>query len=101
MRKRFIRLTSGWIPVSVLALFVVALVAGQARANLPNEIKAAPVPSSTTAITIVLTRDMLQKLRSLPLFVDTLLELPADLDLDGRTLLQNEHDDATSRPESR
>ena len=80
MKKQFIRLTSGWIPVSVLILFTVALVAGQARANLPNEIKAAPMLPTTTSITVVLTSDMLRKLESLPLVVDTLLELPADLE---------------------
>lgn len=79
MQKQFIQLTSGWIPVSVLVLFTAALVAGQARANLPNEIKAAPVPAVTTSVRIILNADVLQKLEALPIVVDTLLALPSDL----------------------
>lgn len=81
MHKQFIQLTSGWIPVSVLVLFTAALVAGQARANLPNEIKAVPVPAVTTSVSIVLNADVLQKLEVLPLAVDTLLALPSGLDV--------------------
>jgi len=81
MQKQFIQLTSGWIPVSVLVLFTAALVMGQARANLSNEIKAVPVPAVTTSVSIVLNADILQKLEALPLAVDTLLALPSDLDV--------------------
>jgi hypothetical protein len=80
MKQQFIQLTSGWIPVSMLALFAIALIAGQARANLPNEIKAAPVPATTTSVSIVLNVDVLRKLEALPLVVDTLLALPSDLE---------------------
>ena len=48
MKKQFIRLTSGWIPVSVLVLFTIALVAGQARASLSEETRATPVPPLLT-----------------------------------------------------
>ena len=48
MRNRFIQLTSGWIPVSVLLLFAAALVAGQDRANLSPDASAAPVASELT-----------------------------------------------------
>ena len=65
--------------MSVLVLFTVALVAGQARANLPNEIKAAPITAITTSVNIVLNTDALQKLEALPLFVDTLLALPTEI----------------------
>ena len=34
MKRQFIRSTSGWIPVSVLLLLMIALAAGQAEANL-------------------------------------------------------------------
>ncbi len=88
MKKQFIQATSGWIPVSVLVLFTIALVAGQARANLPNEIKAASVPAITTSVNIVLSADALRKLEALPLVVDKLLALPFDLEvtLDTRFL---------------
>lgn len=102
MRKQFIQLTSGWIPVSVLLLFTIALVAGQARANLPNEIKAAPVPAATTSINVVLSSDMLKKLEALPLVVDTLLTLPSGIELriDGRINSPHDSDERSSRPKS-
>ncbi len=46
MHKKFIRMTSGWIPVSVMALLTVALIAGHARANLPKEVVAAQILTS-------------------------------------------------------
>lgn len=102
MRKRFIQLTSGWIPVSVLFLFTIALVEGQARANLPNEIKAAPVPVVTTSINVVLPKDMLRKIEALPLAVDTLLAPPSDLELsiDARTISPNERYGRSLQPKS-
>jgi hypothetical protein len=87
MKNRFIQLTSGWIPVSVLLLFTIALVAGQARANLPNELKAAPVPTITTSVNIVLNAEMLRQLESLPLVVDTLLALPLDISVRSAIVL--------------
>lgn len=39
MKRQFVRLTSGWIPVSVLLLLIVALVVGQAEANLPGQLR--------------------------------------------------------------
>jgi len=82
MKKQFIRLTSGWIPVSVLVLFTIALIAGQARANLPGEIKATPVlPVLTTSVNVLLSSNMPEKLESLPHMVDTVLALPSDLDV--------------------
>lgn len=38
MRQRFIQLTSGWIPVSVLLLLAAALVIGQERIALSPEL---------------------------------------------------------------
>ena len=91
MKKQFIQLTSGWIPVSVLLLFTIALVAGQARANLPNEIKAAPIPAVTTSINIVLSSDVLKKLEALPIVVDTLLALPSDFELGIEARITSPH----------
>lgn len=45
MSKKFIRVTSGWIPVSMLILFAIALAAGQARARLQHESDASAVSS--------------------------------------------------------
>ncbi len=75
-------------------MFTIALIVGQARANLPNEVKAAPVPVATTSVNIILSADTMQKLQSLSLLTDTLLALPFDLELtiNGETLLPNELD---------
>jgi len=102
MKKQFIQLTSGWIPVSVLILFTIALVAGQARANLPNEIKAAPIPVVTTSVSVILNVDMLRKLEALPQVVDTLLALPSDLELtiDAGIISSFERGEHSSRPKS-
>jgi len=81
MKDQFIQLTSGWIPVSVLALLMVALVAGQARANLPAELKATSTAPITTSVNIVVHADVVKKLEALPMVVDALLALPSDLDV--------------------
>ncbi len=80
MSKQFIQMTSGWIPVVVMALLAVALIAGQAQANLPNELRAASTPA-TTSVNIVLSTQMLKKLDSLPAVVDALLAMPKDIEL--------------------
>jgi hypothetical protein len=88
MKNQFIQLTSGWIPVSVLVLLAIALITGQARANLPNELIAAPVLVTSPTITVVLTASMLKKLETLPVMVDTLVALPGNLEvhIDARIL---------------
>lgn len=94
MKKQHTKVSHGWIPVSLLVMFTIALIVGQARANLPNEVKAAPMPVAATSINIVLNADMMQKLESLSLLTDTLLALPFDLELtiDGETLSPDEFD---------
>lgn len=64
-----------------MALLAVALIAGQARANLPNELRAAPAPAMTTSVNIMLGTRMLKNLDSLPAVVDTLLTMPKDIEL--------------------
>jgi len=81
MSKQFIQITSGWIPVTVMALLTVALIAGQARANLPKDLIAAPVPAATTSVNILLSTQMLKNLDALPAVVDTLLAMPKDIEL--------------------
>jgi len=98
MSKKFIQLTSGWIPVSVLLMFVVALVTGQARANLPSEIKATPAPMVTTSINVVLHSQMFEKLETLPLVIDTLLALPAEIELSIDATIRSTDDDSAHTP---
>ena len=87
----------------MLVLFTIALVAGQARANLPNEIKAAPVPAETTSVSIILNADGLRKIEALTLVVDTLLALPTDLGVgadDGiNSLFDGDEYSSRSKPE--
>ena len=73
MRDRFIRYTSGWIPVSVLLLFTAAIVSGQAQANLPRQTRAAPPPAASDSVGF--SNDQLGRMQSRPLVVDTILAL--------------------------
>lgn len=54
MSKRFIQMTSGWIPIAVLLLFAAALVTGQARAKLPEDIGVLPTaPAAAPSLDVV------------------------------------------------
>ena len=66
MREKFIQMTSGWIPVSVMCLLAIALVTGQASANLAAADPAVP-PVSVTA-----QPDKVDQMR---LWVDAYLDL--------------------------
>jgi len=81
MNKHFIQVTNGLVPVAVLLLLVVALVAGQARANLPHQVTAGAVPTLSAQTSIILNAEMLRKIESLPQIVDTLLTMSADIEL--------------------
>ncbi len=79
MSKQFIQMTSGWIPIVVMALLAAALVAGQARANLPHAQR--PVPLHTAPTEITPDTEQLQKLDVLPGIVDRLLLMPINIEL--------------------
>ncbi len=98
MSKQFIQMTSGWIPVTVMVLLAVALIAGQARANLPNELRAEPDAAATTSVNIVLNTQMLKELESLPAVVDTVLAMPKNIEvrIDARILRGNASRDNVS-----
>ena len=66
MREKFIQMTSGWIPVSVMCLLGVALVMGQASATLP---------ASDTAVPAVSVADQPGKADQLGLWVNAYLDL--------------------------
>jgi hypothetical protein len=76
MSKRFIEMTSGWIPVFVLLMLAVALVNGQARAKHAD--------SATAAKAAV---------------VETLVSLPDDIEivLDAALLLKDAKRGATRK----
>ena len=94
MNKHFIQVTNGLVPVVVLLLFVVALVAGQARANLPHQVTAAAVPTLSADAKVILNAQMLKKIESLPQIVDSLLTLPADIEVAIGTLALPSTNDA-------
>jgi hypothetical protein len=81
MNKHFIQVTNGLVPIVVLLLLVVALVAGQARANLPGHVTAAAIPALSAHSTIILDAATRRKIESLPQIVDTILALPADIEI--------------------
>ncbi len=81
MRKRFIELTSGWIPVSVLLLFAVVLVAGQASANLPTDIRAVAPTGIASPADPVLHGELVLKLERAWLLADKVLLLPEGIGL--------------------
>ncbi|MDA0678868.1 MAG: hypothetical protein O3A13_00665 [Proteobacteria bacterium] len=99
MKKRFIQLTSGWIPVSVLLLFTVALIAGQARANLPGDLRAEPVPAATSTIDDVTGVKLRWSPETLPLIVESLPVLPYgfEIAIDGRHIFLNEPERQSQR----
>lgn len=90
MSKQFIQMTSGWIPIAVLALLAAALIAGQARANLPQEHSPAPLSTAPAPapVKILLNTRMLQKLDVLPAVADRLLDMSINIELriDNRIL---------------
>lgn len=99
MRKQFIRITSGWIPVSILALLAIALIAGQARANLPKDLVTAQIPLATTSLGTALNAELLRKPESLPTSVNTLLIVPENINLrlDTKILRKEFSSDQTIR----
>ncbi|GJL96043.1 MAG: hypothetical protein DHS20C05_24480 [Hyphococcus sp.] len=84
MNKQFIQVTNGLLPVTVLALLVIAFVAGQARANIPG--KATAAASFATNGNLTLSSDMLRKAESLPQVLETLMSLPTEFELNIRLL---------------
>ncbi len=81
MRKRFIELTSGWIPTSVLLLFAVVLVAGQASANLPAEARAVAPARITSPVDPALHGELVLKLELARLLTEKVILLPEGVEL--------------------
>ncbi len=76
MSNKFIQMTSGWIPVSVLLLFAAALVMGQDRSGLPaaDELPAEPTVMITSPG--LLNANDHVRLETIRLFVDSVLPMP-------------------------
>jgi len=99
MQRQFIQKTSGWIPVAVMALLAIALIAGQARANLTKEVAKGQIPLATTSLGAALNAELLRRLESLPTSVNSILDVPESVSrrLDTRILRRELIDDQTVR----
>ena len=77
-------------------MFTVALIAGQARANLPAEATADSDFAHATSMSITLETKSLQNLDALSHVVDAIFALPIDVELrfDGLTLRTGATEDA-------
>ena len=79
MSRKFIRITSGWIPVSVLLLFAAALVTGgEPQSGLQNQPTVVDVPSAELHEQI---RSTLRDVDSVRVLVDSLGYLPDRVEL--------------------
>lgn len=76
-----LRIAEGLAGISLLAVMTVALITGQARANLHASARAAVSLSETTKASLILTHAKLRELEALPQIVDTVLALPIQLDI--------------------
>ncbi len=82
MHKRISKIIHGLIGLSVLAMFVIAIVAGQARANFnPAAELDADMPRSASANITLILEDV-QNFEAFPIIVETMLDLPLHLTLE-------------------
>ena len=96
MNSRFDHLTKGLLSLAVIIMFTVALIAGQARANLPAEVSTTADFDLETRTSILFDAESLRKIRSLSYAVDTILALPIDIKLSilEQTIRMGTADDA-------
>ncbi len=96
MNSRFDQLIKGLLSLTVIVMFTVALIAGQARANLPAEVSATSDFGLSTRMSVILDSESLSKIHSLPYAIDTILALPIDIELriDELTLGRGNAEDA-------
>ena len=78
MRSKFIKITSGWIPVSVMLLFAASLVTGDPRSGLRGESAVTDAPPADLHEEI---RSTLKNARSVRTLVDSLGHLPGQVEL--------------------
>jgi len=86
MNSRFDQLTKGLISLAVILMFAAALIADQARANLHAAVPAAPDASLATHLSIILDKESLQKMDSIPNVINTILALPIEIELTLRAV---------------
>jgi hypothetical protein len=81
MNSRFDQITKGLLSLAVVVMFTVALIAGQARANLPADVSATADFGPVVQTNLLLDAESLRKIHSLPYVIDIILALPIDLEL--------------------
>jgi len=81
MNNRIDQLTKGLLSLALIIMFTAALIAGQARANLPAQVLPSSDFALATRISVILDSESLQKIRLLPHAIDTILALPIDIEL--------------------
>ncbi len=80
MNSRIDQITKGLISLAVMLMFTVALIAGQARANLPA--RESPVDElERPSIAVKIDSDIHSKLESWSYLLDTFFALPIDIDI--------------------
>lgn len=84
MNKRISKIINSLVGLSVLAMFAVAIVAGQARANLQNNATLKADAQRSTHIHIILTLENVQNLDVIPVLVKTVLDLPSHITFESK-----------------
>jgi hypothetical protein len=76
MSKRFIQLTSGWIPIAVLLLLAAALVSGEPRTGLAKAVTVAPTaPAADVESVTLMLRSMVEMPSEVAVSLDAILLL--------------------------
>jgi hypothetical protein len=98
MNSRIDQITKGLISLAVMLMFTVALIAGQARANLQPDASAIDQIALGTRMSVILDAESLRTLESLSHLIDTVTALPIDIELsiDELSLHAGEADEAGS-----
>ncbi len=79
MNSRIDQITKGLISLAVMLMFTVALIAGQARADLQADAPATDEIAVATEVSVILDAESLRKLESLLHTIDTVIALPIDI----------------------
>ena len=81
MSKRFIELTTGWIPIAVLMLFAAALVTEQAGASLPSGLLTVPAPAAPETPHSKFEGPHGREVEDIAIILKSIFELPSDVRL--------------------
>ena len=98
MSKKFIQLTSGWIPACVMLLFATALVMGQDRSALPQETVPLAAPTTPVVVPGLLDTNDHIRLESIRIFADSVLPVPQITEISIGATIRNGPD--TTQPDS-